>query len=65
MGTIIQFPESFRTARDVRPGGLGEDATILILPSIRVERHSESSADGSDPTTNDTRPRRRRRGSRS
>jgi hypothetical protein len=51
-------------SRDIRPGTQSEDATIIILPSIRVERHSDASADGTDPTTNDTRPRRGRRGSR-
>jgi hypothetical protein len=64
MGTIIQFPDGYRMSRDIRPGTQSEDATIIILPSIRVERHSDASADGTDPTTNDTRPRRGRRGSR-
>jgi hypothetical protein len=65
MGTIIQFPDGFRHLRDARPGGQSEDATIIILPAVRVERHAESSADGSDPHTKDSSPRsRRRRGSR-
>jgi hypothetical protein len=65
MGTIIQFPDSMRFSRDVRHGAQGEDATIIILPAVRVERHSDSSADGSDPNTKDSSPRsRRRRGSR-
>jgi hypothetical protein len=65
MGTIIQFPDGFRHLRDVRPGGQSEDATIIILPSVRVERHPESSADGSDPHSKDSSPRSRRgRGSR-
>jgi hypothetical protein len=64
MGTIIQFPDSNRYSRDSRHGGQSEDATIIILPSVRVERHAES-ADGSDPNTKDSSPRsRRRRGSR-
>jgi hypothetical protein len=65
MGTIIQFPNGYRHSRDLRPGGQSEDATIIILPSIRVERHPEFSADGADPHTKDSSPRsRRRRGSR-
>lgn len=62
MGTIIQFPEGNRLSRDMRPGGQGKDATIIILPSIRIERHRDASEGG--PTTNDTTPRRRGRGSR-
>jgi hypothetical protein len=65
MGTIIQFPDGARVPRDARPGGCGEDATIIILPSVRIERHLESSPDGSGPHTNDSSPRPRRgRGSR-
>jgi hypothetical protein len=64
MGTIIQFPDGYRHSRDVRPGGQSEDATIIILPSIRVERHAEPSADGSGPRTTDSSGSRRRRGSR-
>jgi hypothetical protein len=65
MGTIIQFPDDFfRYSRDVRPAS-GKDATIIILPSIRVERQSDSSPDGTDPNTTSSSPRsRRRRGSR-
>jgi hypothetical protein len=65
MGTIIQFPDDFRHLRNMRPGGQSEDATIIILPSVRVERHSDSSADGSDPFTDNSTPGPRpRRGSR-
>jgi hypothetical protein len=65
MGTIIQFPDGSRLGRDARAGAQGEDATIIILPSIRVERHPESPADGSGPNTKNSSPRSRgRRGSR-
>jgi hypothetical protein len=65
MGTIIQFPDGFRPSRDMRPGGQAEDATIIILPAVRVERHSEASPEGPGPhTTNSTSGSRRRRGSR-
>ena len=64
MGTIIQFPEGNRFSRDVRPGAQGEDATVIILPAVRVERQ-EPSVDGSDPRNNNSSPRSRgRRGSR-
>jgi hypothetical protein len=60
MGTIIQFPdEFFRYSRDVRPAS-GEDATILILPSIRVERQTGPSTEGPDDTKSPPRSRRRR-----
>jgi hypothetical protein len=63
MGTIIQFPDGIRALRDPRASGQIEDATILILPSVRVERHPDPSDDG--PNTTDSPPRsRRRRGSR-
>jgi hypothetical protein len=61
MGTIIQFPDGSRASRDARPAGQNRDATIIILPAIRVERHPEISADGLDPTTNNTPPRPGRR----
>jgi hypothetical protein len=64
MGTIIQFPDAHRFGRDLRAGGQGEDATIIILPAVRVERHGDSSAEGSGPHTTDSSPRSRRRRSR-
>jgi hypothetical protein len=65
MGTIIQFPDGSRQGRDARPATQHEDATIIILPSIRVERHPNSPADGSGPPSKDSSPRSRgRRGSR-
>lgn len=61
MGTIIQFPDGFRHSLDVGSGGRGEDATVIILPSVRVERQPETSADGSHPHTKDSSPRSRSR----
>lgn len=62
MGTIIQFPDDTRLSRDGRPVSQGADATIIILPTIRIERHGDAAADGSDPADGDSRsgPRRRR-----
>ena len=41
MGTVIEFPEARRVVRlapaDARPVG---SASIVILPTIRVERHA-------------------------
>jgi hypothetical protein len=64
MGTIVQFPDTLRISRDNRPVSLGENATVIILPSIRVERHPDRPRGDSDPTTTDTPPRRGRRGNR-
>ena len=67
MGTIIQFPDDFfRYSRDVRPAS-SQDATVIILPAVRVERHEDPSNDGSDSDSNSGKPSsrsRRRRGSR-
>jgi hypothetical protein len=62
MGTIIQFPEASRLSRDSRSVTPSDDATVIILPSIRIERHPEQPDGG--PTTTDSRPGRRRRGHR-
>lgn len=61
MGIIIPFPDSLRFARDHRPVTRNEDATIIILPSVRIERHPEPPSGGSDPTSTDSTPRRRTR----
>lgn len=62
MGTIIQFPDGMRFSRDRRPVSQDADATIIILPTIRIERHGDAAADNSDPANRDSRsgPRRRR-----
>ena len=65
MGTILHFPDNLRFSRDSRPIARSEDATVIILPSIRIERHPDQPSGSSDPTTTDSSPRgRRRRGTR-
>ena len=48
MGTVIKFPGDGRIVRFGREAG--ESATIIILPVIRIERHSDS-FDGIEPHT--------------
>jgi len=60
MGTIIQFPDGYRTPRDMRLSGGGEAATVIILPTVRVERQADSFADGADPSPDGSSPRSRR-----
>jgi hypothetical protein len=64
MGTIIQFPETSRLARDSRSGGQHDDATIIILPSVRIERHIEAPGGDTNPTPTDRSRGRRGRGQR-
>ena len=48
MGTVIKFPDDGRIVRFGREAG--ESATIIILPVIRIERHSDS-IEGIEPQT--------------
>ncbi len=62
MGTIIEFPADaasrLGSTMDVAPRqGMG---TILILPVVRIERHTDETSGGSGPEEG-TAPRRRRR----
>jgi hypothetical protein len=64
MGIIIEFPADAASRRlggntDVRPRQVS--ATILILPVIRIERHSDESSGGSGPEEGTAPGRRRRR----
>ncbi len=64
MGTVIGFPGQLRAARPTRWRGVRtEPATVIILPVIRIERHTEEPAAGT--TSRSQRRRRRRRASRS
>lgn len=64
MGTVIGFPEHGRSERSGRVIGMrSEPATVIILPVIRIERHSEEPADRA--ASRSQRRRRRRRASRS
>jgi hypothetical protein len=48
VGTVIKFPDDGRIVRFGRE--VGESATIIILPVIRIERYPES-FDGIEPQT--------------
>jgi hypothetical protein len=68
MGTIIEFPAGTALRRlgstmDAAPRqGLG---TILILPVVRIERHTDETSGGSGPEEGTAPGRRRRRRARS
>jgi hypothetical protein len=47
MGTVVSFPERVSTARGAEaPQRVAGSATVIILPTIRIERHVEESAAG-------------------
>ncbi len=61
MGTIIEFPVSRRlgSSGDVAP--LADQATVVILPVIRVERETDETSGGRGPEQGAAQGRRRRR----
>ena len=64
MGTIIEFPADAASRRlGSTMGGAPRDgtATILILPSVRIERESGETSGGSGPEEGTAPGRRRRR----
>jgi hypothetical protein len=68
MGIIVEFPADAASRR----AGLGMEAapreataTILILPAIRIERHTDETSDGSGPEQGAATGRRRKRRARS
>jgi hypothetical protein len=68
MGTIIEFPADARWRRlgssmDAAPRE--GTATILILPVVRIERHTDETNGGSGPEEGTAPGRRRRRRARS
>ena len=65
MGTVVEFPEHGRSARDGRVIGMrSESATVIILPVVRIERLSDD-APSEGQASRSQRRRRRRRASRS
>ncbi|MEW6768513.1 MAG: hypothetical protein AB1342_10840 [Pseudomonadota bacterium] len=62
MGIIVEFPADAASRRAARAVEGDATATILILPSIRIERHAEETSGGSGPEqgTAPGRPRKRR-----
>jgi hypothetical protein len=59
MGSVINFPEARRVARDGNAGA-GETATIMILPVVRIERPTDNPPDEATPAASTGRKRRRR-----
>jgi hypothetical protein len=60
MGLLIEFPAKLVRRAD-RSALRVEMAEVVILPSVRIERHEETSNDGREPDEgNKTRKRRRR-----
>ena len=64
MGTIIEFPADAASRRlgSTMDGAPREGtATILILPAVRIQRHTEETSGGSGPEEGTAPGRRRRR----
>ena len=62
MGTIIEFPADAASRRlGSTMGGGPHEATILILPSVRIEREPNETSGGSGPEEGTAPGRRRRR----
>jgi hypothetical protein len=57
MGTIIEFPKLQRPSRRHD----GASATIVILPVIRIQRHTEGPGDDVEQRSRAAAARRRRR----
>jgi hypothetical protein len=72
MGIVIEFPAGTASRRlgstmDVAPrqGTAQSTAVILILPAVRIERHTDETSGGSGPEEGTAPGRRRRRRARS
>jgi hypothetical protein len=64
MGTIIDFPADAPSRRLGSTMGISQrqgTATILILPVVRIERHTDETNGGSGPEEGTATGRRRRR----
>jgi hypothetical protein len=64
MGTIIEFPADAASRRPgpTMDGAVREGpATVVILPVIRIERHTDKTNGGSGPEQGAASGRRRRR----
>ena len=62
MGLVIRFPLEQRITQEFAPSGRGsEPASVVILPVIRIDRHSDEPSGGSTPGTGPS-PGRGRRG---
>lgn len=61
MGTIIEFPASRRLGSTTEFAPPETGATVLILPVIRIERHTDESNGDRGPEQGTATGRRRRR----
>jgi hypothetical protein len=62
MGTIIEFPADAASRRlGSSMDGAPRNATILILPVVRIERDTDKTSGGSGPEEGTAPGRRRRR----
>lgn len=60
MGIVIAFPADRCSAGSGSAGAHDGDASVLILPVVRVERHVDPS-DGLEPSSSSPRGKRRKR----
>jgi hypothetical protein len=66
MGQVVQFPEGQRPAGGGRYiDANSEPASVIILPVVRIERHSDRPSEGMTGGSPSPNRRRRRRASRS
>jgi hypothetical protein len=61
MGTIIEFPASRRLGSTTEFAPLEAVGTVLILPVIRIERHTDETSGDRGPEQGTATGRRRRR----
>jgi len=61
MGTIIEFPASRRLGSTTEFAPLETVGTVLILPVVRIERHSDETNGDRGPEQGTATGRRRRR----
>jgi hypothetical protein len=61
MGTIIEFPASRRLGSTAEFAPLETGGTVLILPVVRIERHSDETNGDRGPEQGTATGRRRRR----
>ena len=61
MGIVIAFPAEKCTAGSGLVEAHGESGSVIILPVIRIERHSEAPSDGLEPSSSSSRGKRRKR----
>jgi hypothetical protein len=62
MGTIVQFPEGQRPLGGGRyVDANSEPASVIILPVVRIERHTDTPSDGIEGGAGAASGRRRRR----